>query len=53
MKELNTNGVYTITDDMKEQMKDFYGNYATEEETAQTIKKFTIKQITSLIPTQQ
>ena len=29
MKELNTNGVYTITDDMKEQMKDFYGNYAT------------------------
>ena len=39
MKELNTNGVYTITDDMKEQMKDFYGNYATEEETAQTIKE--------------
>ena len=39
MKELNTNGVYTITDDMKEQMKDFYGNYATEEETAQTIAK--------------
>ena len=37
MKELNTNGVYTITDDMKEQMKDFYGNYATEEETAQPI----------------
>ena len=36
---LNTNGVYTITDDMKEQMKDFYGNYATEEETAQTIKE--------------
>ena len=24
---------------MKEQMKDFYGNYATEEETAQTIKE--------------
>ena len=39
MKELNTNGVYTITDDMKEQMKDFYGNFATEEETAQTIKE--------------
>ena len=39
MKELNTNGTYTITDDMKEQMKDFYGNYATEEETAQTIKE--------------
>ena len=39
MKELNTNGTYTITDDMKEQMKDFYGNYATEEETAKTIKE--------------
>ena len=43
MKELNTNGVYTITDDMKEQMKDFYGNYATEEETAQTIKEVNTK----------
>ena len=39
MKELNTKGFYTITEDMKEQMKDFYGNYATEEETAQTIKE--------------
>lgn len=39
MKELNTDGVYTITEEMKEQMKDFYGNYATEEETAQTIKE--------------
>ena len=39
MKELNTKGSYTITEDMKEQMKDFYGNYATEEETAQTIKE--------------
>ncbi len=39
MKELNTDGIYTITEEMKEQMKDFYGNYATEEETAQTIKE--------------
>ena len=38
MKELNTDGVYTITEEMKEQMKDFYGNYATEEETAAAIK---------------
>lgn len=53
MKELNTNGVYTITDDMKEQMKDFYGNYATEEETAQTIKEVYNKAITLLIPTQR
>ena len=39
MKELNTDGVYTITEEMRDQMKDFYGNYATEEETAQTIKE--------------
>ena len=47
MKELNTNGVYTITDDMKEQMKDFYGRQHRPS------KKFTIKQITLLIPTQR
>ncbi|MGN0151613.1 MAG: threonine synthase [Wujia sp.] len=39
MTELNTKGSYTITDDMKKNLKDFYGNYASEEETAATIKK--------------
>jgi len=38
MKELNTSGVYKITDEMAAELKDFYGNYATEEETAATIK---------------
>ena len=37
MKELAEDGKYTITDDMKEQLDDFYGNYATEEEVAKTI----------------
>ncbi len=38
MSALNGNGKYEITEDMKSQLKDFYGNYATEAETAQTIK---------------
>ncbi|SEP87929.1 threonine synthase [Lachnospiraceae bacterium RM5] len=38
MNSLNTNGTYTITDDMKAALEDFYGNYATEEETSKTIK---------------
>lgn len=38
MKELVTTGKYTITDEMREQLKDFYGNYETEEETAATIR---------------
>lgn len=38
MKALAGEGKYTITDDMKAQLDDFYGNYATEEETAQTIR---------------
>lgn len=37
MKSLAENGTYTITEDMKEQMKDFYGNYASEKETAEAI----------------
>lgn len=46
MKELNTNGVYTITDDMKEQMKDFYGNICNRRrDSTDHSKKFTIKQI--------
>lgn len=39
MKALNETGRYEITDEMKEQMKDFYGNYASEAETAAAIKK--------------
>ena len=39
MKELSTDGTYTITPDMKEKLSEFYGGYATEEETAATIKK--------------
>ena len=38
MKNLTENGVYEITDDMRAALDDFYGNYATEAETAQTIK---------------
>ena len=37
MKELTTDGVYTITDDMKAKLAEFYGGYATEAETAATI----------------
>ncbi len=39
MTALTGDGKYTITDDMKKKLADFYGNYASEEETAQTIKK--------------
>ena len=39
MKSLSENGKYEITDDMKANLKDFYGNYASESETAQTIKE--------------
>ena len=38
MKALNETGRYEITDEMREQMKDFYGNYASEEETAAAIR---------------
>lgn len=38
MKELASDGKYTITEGMKEGLKDFYGNYATEAETAEFIK---------------
>ena len=34
MKALVSDGRYEITETMKDQLKDFYGNYATEEETA-------------------
>ena len=39
MTALNQTGKYEITDAMKAELKDFYGNYATEAETAATIKK--------------
>ncbi len=38
MSALSGEGKYTITEDMKAQLKDFYGNYASEAETAQLIK---------------
>ena len=39
MKSLSETGVYEITEDMKAQLSDFYGGYATEAETAQVIKE--------------
>ncbi len=39
MTELNTKGCYEITDEMKKELASFYGNYATEQEVAETIKK--------------
>jgi threonine synthase len=39
MKALSTSGEYKITEEMRAQLKDFYGNFATEEETAAAIKK--------------
>ena len=38
MTSLTTTGKYNITDEMKAELKDFYGNYATEKETAEVIK---------------
>lgn len=39
MKALSGEGKYTITEEMKAGLKDFYGNYAKEDETAATIKR--------------
>lgn len=39
MKQLASDGKYTITDDMRIKLGDFFGGYATEEETAATINK--------------
>ncbi|UWP59326.1 threonine synthase [Ruminococcus gauvreauii] len=39
MDALSKDGKYTITDAMKTKLADFYGNYAGEEETAQTIRR--------------
>ena len=40
MKALTEKGSYQITPEMEEGLKEFYGNYATEEETADTIRRF-------------
>lgn len=37
MCALNQGGAYTITDEMRAQLADFYGNYASEEETSRKI----------------
>ena len=39
MEELNASGEYAITPEMQKRLCDFYGNYATEEETATMIRK--------------
>lgn len=39
MKSLSETGSYEITEQMKEQLSDFYGNYADEKETAKRIKE--------------
>ena len=38
MEQLTKGGTYQITEEMRGQLADFYGNFATEEETAQAIK---------------
>ncbi|MCI8957474.1 MAG: threonine synthase [Eubacterium sp.] len=39
MTSLTTDGKYVITDEMKAELADFYGNYATEAETAEVIRE--------------
>lgn len=39
MQALSGKGEYEITEDMKAELADFYGNYATEAETSATIRK--------------
>ena len=53
MEELSTDGKYAITDEMRAQLADFYGNYTSEEETAKTIKNYMRIPDISLIPIQQ
>lgn len=43
MTQLNQNGTYEITAQMKDQLADFYGNYASEDETAQMIRELFLK----------
>ena len=39
MESLAKTGKYTITEEMREQLDAFYGNYATEEDTASAIRR--------------
>ena len=39
MEQLGADGKYEITEEMKGKLQEFYGNYANEEETAQTIRQ--------------
>ncbi len=39
MTQLSEKGSYKITEEMRDKLKDFYGNYASEQETAQRIKE--------------
>lgn len=39
MNALGSNGSYTVTEEMQKALEDFYGNYASEEETAETIRR--------------
>lgn len=39
MKDLQEKGSYTVTEEMREQLADFYGNYASEAETAEVIRE--------------
>lgn len=38
MEQLSKGGTYQITEEMRSQLADFYGNFATEEETTDAIK---------------
>lgn len=44
MEQLSKGGTYRITEKMRSQLADFYGNFATEEETAGAIKALYGKQ---------
>ncbi len=37
MNQLSKEGIYEISHDMKQELTDFYGNYASEQETAESI----------------
>ena len=39
MDSLTSSGVYRITEEMQNRLKDFYGNYATEKETSEEIAR--------------
>ena len=39
MKSLSEGGEYTITDEMKVELQDFYGNFCSEDETAEAISE--------------